>query len=175
VDHDRLAEVGRELELCLEEPALTVARRAVAEVVETGLPHRHRALVLGELAELVDAIRLGVAGLVRVDADRGEDLLVQLGQLERGAARVDSGAHGDDPIDARRSRPPDQRRRPVSARVEVRVRVDHSSVSAARCLIRSSSAGTTTSGSSFLKSGRGFWSVCPGGSSLGAQLPVHDS
>ena len=65
--------------------------------------------MLGELSQLVDPIRLRVAGLVRVDADRDEHLLVQLCQLECRAGRVDAGAHRDDPLDTCRARPPDQR------------------------------------------------------------------
>ena len=37
VDHDRLAELGGELELGVEEAPLRVVRRVVAEVVEAGL------------------------------------------------------------------------------------------------------------------------------------------
>ena len=173
VDDDRLAELGRELELRLEELPLAIARRPVAEVVEPGLPHGDRLLVLEQLAELVDPACLGIAGLVRVDPEGGEHLLVELGELERGPRRLDPRADGDDPVDAGRARAADQRRRAVRARIEVRVGVDHSS--AARFCIRSSSAGTTTSGSSFLKSGFGFWSSCPAGSSLGDQLPTQVS
>ena len=155
MDDDGLAELGRELELRLEEAALPVARRAVAEVIEARLPHCDHSIVLGEVAQLADAIRLRVAGLVRVDAESGEHLLVELGQLERRSARVDAGAHGHDLLDADRACSPDQRRRPVRTRVEVCVGVDHSDV-AARASIRASSSATTTSGSSFLNSGRGF-------------------
>ena len=155
MDDDGLAELGRELELRLEEAALPVARRAVAEVIEARLPHCHRSIVLGEVAQLVDAVRLRVAGLMRVDAERGEHLLVAVGQLERRSARVDAGAHGHDLLDADRACPADQRRRPVRTRVEVCVGVDHSGA-AARASIRASSSGTTTSGSSFLNSGLGF-------------------
>ena len=155
VDDDRLAEIGRELELRLEELALPFARRAVAEVIESRLPHGDRTIVLREVAQILDAVCLRVAGLMRIDADRGEHLLVQFGELEGDAARVDAGAHGHDPLDARRARAPDERRRPVRARVEVCVGVDHSDA-AARASIRASSSGTTTSGSSFLNRGRGF-------------------
>jgi hypothetical protein len=83
VDDDRLAELGRDFELGLEEVALPVAGSPVAEVVEPGLPHRDRFVVLQQLAELVDPTRLGVVRLVRVDAEHGEHLFVELGELER--------------------------------------------------------------------------------------------
>ena len=171
VDDDRLAELGRDLELSLEELPLAITGRPVAEIVEPGLPHRDRLLVLEQLAEVLDPACLGIARLVRVDPEHGEHLLVELGELERGPRRLDSRADGDDPVDPGRARAPDERRRPVRARVEVRVGVDHSS--AARFFMRSSSSGTTTSGSSFLKSGLGFFSSWPAGSSLGDQLPIH--
>ena len=111
---------------------------------------------------------------MRVDAERCEDLLVELGKLERGPARLDPGTDGHDPVDADGSGAADQRGRPVGAGVEVRVGVDHSEAAACSCILASSS-GTTMSGSSFLKSGRGLARAWPGGSSLGAHSPTDDS
>ncbi len=52
------------------------------------------------------------------------------------------------------------------------MRVRHAGVAAAS--MRASSSATTASGSSFAKSGTGSRRVCPGGSALGSQRPVHD-
>ncbi len=102
MDHDRLAELRGELELRVEEPPLPLARRPVAKVVEPRFADRNRPFALEELTQLADARGLGIAGLVRVDAERGEHLLVQLRELERRAARLDARADRDDPIDSRR-------------------------------------------------------------------------
>ena len=70
MDHDRLAELVGERELPVEQPALRVVRRVVAEVVEAGLADRDRPVVREQLAQLVEAARVVVAaGLVRVDAE----------------------------------------------------------------------------------------------------------
>ena len=111
---------------------------------------------------------------MRVDAERCEDLFVELRELERRPARLDPGADGHDPVDADGAGAADQRGRTVGAGVEVRVGVDHSVAAACSCILASSSD-TTVSGSSFLKSGRGFARVWPGGSSRGAHSPTDDS
>ena len=49
VDDDRLAELRREVELRLEQLPLSVARAAVTEVVEPGLPHGDRLVVLEQV------------------------------------------------------------------------------------------------------------------------------
>ena len=103
VDHDRLAELRGELELCIEEPPLPLPRRPVAEVVEARLADRDRSLVLEELTQLAETGGFTVAGLVRVDAECGEDLLVQVRELERRPARLDARSDRDDPVDSRRT------------------------------------------------------------------------
>ena len=81
--------------------------------------------------------------------------------LERGATRVDAGADGDDPRDARGSRA-----RSTSvvdglvARIEVRVRVSHSVV---RLPFGRAPRRRPRSASSFAKSGAGSRSDCPAG------------
>ena len=59
VDHDRKLELLRELEMCVEEPALLGGRRMAAYRVETGLADRDRLRMREQLAELVDPARLG--------------------------------------------------------------------------------------------------------------------
>ena len=84
VDHDRLAELGGELELRFEEAALGVVRRVVAEVVEAGLADGDGARVARAARAARRAGRAsGSSGLVRVDAERGVDAVVLLGELER--------------------------------------------------------------------------------------------
>ena len=72
MDHDRLAELGCELELRVEEAALGVAGRVVAEVVEARLADGDGPRMREELAQLVEPSGFGAAGLVRMDAERGE-------------------------------------------------------------------------------------------------------
>ena len=90
MDDDRLAQLARQLELGLEQALLPVRRRVVAEEIESRLPHRDRLVVLKQIAQLVDAVRLAPAGLVRVDAERRERLVMPLGERERRPARLDA-------------------------------------------------------------------------------------
>ena len=76
MNDDGLAELGRKLQLALEERALTVVRRVVPVEVEPGLADRDHALVAEQLAELVETPRVFVGGLVRVDPEGGEDPLL---------------------------------------------------------------------------------------------------
>jgi len=84
------AELTRQLELVGEELALPVARRVVAVEVEAGLADGDRALVGEQLAELVEAVRIFVGSLVRMDAERGPDSWVRVGDRERLAAGLDA-------------------------------------------------------------------------------------
>ena len=86
VDDGGLAGLGGDVELLREEAQLLVARRVVAEPVETGLPHRDRARVREQLAHLGDVGVGRVARLVRMDAEDREDVLVRSGELERAPA-----------------------------------------------------------------------------------------
>src|SRR5205814_8442813 len=99
-DNDRLAELCRELELRGEEVSWRFARGPVTVEVEAGLADRDCALVPKKLGELVRPSRLGTAGLVGVDAERGENAALAFGDRERRAARGDSGADGNDTLDA---------------------------------------------------------------------------
>ena len=174
VDHDRLAELGGERELRLEELPLAIARRPVAVVVETGLPHRDRLLVRGaaRAARRSAPPRHRRPGAGRSRAPR---------TLPRGARRSSSAARHDSmpvPTVTIRSTPAERARR-MSA--------DGRSAHASRCACVSitprlpasacarAPRRTTWSGSSFLKSGLGFFSSWPAGSSLGDQLPTHVS
>src|SRR5207244_13627090 len=97
VDDDGLPELGRELELLLEEAALGVAGRVVAEPVETRLPHRDRLRMPEQLAERGDVLLRRVARLVRMKADDREDAVVRVRERERTPAVRDVGADGEDP------------------------------------------------------------------------------
>ena len=110
VDDDRLAELQGQGQLPLEELALSFVRGIVAVEVEAGLTYRDRALVSQQLAQLGEASRVLVAGLVRVDPEGRVHLLVLVREGERRAARGDSRANGDDPRDACVLRAPDERR-----------------------------------------------------------------
>src|SRR5204862_3687936 len=92
VDHDRLAELCRELELRGEEVSLRFARGPVTVEVEAGLADRDCALLPKKLGELVRPSRLGTAGLVGADAERGENAPPPLGARERPAATAQPGA-----------------------------------------------------------------------------------
>src|SRR4029450_6950188 len=123
--------------------ALGVARCVVAVVVEPSLAHSHR----GQIGEAREGGRVGVARVVRVDAeDRFEAL--QLGaELDHLVPRRRRGADLEDPIDARRAGPLDQLEGWVCARVKVRVGVDHAAA-----------AGASTGGK-----GGAAWSIPPAG------------
>ncbi len=175
VDDDRKAELVRQGQLRVEQPALLGGCRVALHVVEAGLAHRDRFRVLEQLAQFVEAARFGSRRLMRVDSERRVDALVLLCERERGATRVDPGADGDDPAHPRRCSSLDHGRRHLAG-VEVRVRVGHAaSRPSASSSIRFSSSATTFSGSSFVNSGCGSRSACPGGSALGSQRPAQSS
>src|SRR5215211_6620240 len=73
MNDDGFAELGRQLEVALEELALAVMRRVVAVEVEPGLADRDGALVAEELAELVEVLRVLLGSLMGMDPKRGED------------------------------------------------------------------------------------------------------
>ena len=171
MDDDRLPQLGRQLELRGEQGPLALARRVVAVIIEPGLPHRDDTIATEQISELVEPPGLGIRGLVRMDAQRGEDALVPFRDLERGPALLDARADRDDPVHSHAAGTLDQGLSRLLAPVEMRVRVDHD---AAAFSMRSSSA-STISGSSFLNSGRGSWSFWPGASSLGFHSPIHAS
>ena len=97
MDHERLAELVRDLDVGAEGALLVGAGRVVAVVVEPGLADREAARVGGQLAQL-GGDRVVVAGrVVGVVADRGVDLVVLLGRRQRGAARLLVDADREDP------------------------------------------------------------------------------
>ena len=125
VDDERLAGLARELDLGEERALLVGARRAVAVVVEAGLPDRAAARVLRELGELGRRRVVEALGAVGVAAEGGVDLLEALGGGERGAAALGVHADREDAVHARLAGGGHQLvlgRRPV---VEVGVGVDH--------------------------------------------------
>jgi hypothetical protein len=125
VHHDRLAELGGQFELAIEELALAVVRRVLAVEVEAGLADRDRAFVGEQVAQLVEPRGVGLRGLVGMDPERGEDAIVPGGDRERLAAGVEARTDRDDPVDAGLERLRDELVRRFCARVEVRVGVDH--------------------------------------------------
>ena len=70
MDDDRELELLREPQVLLEEPRLRLARRVVAVVIEPRLAHRHGTIVHEQLAELVQPLRVGRVGIVRMNAER---------------------------------------------------------------------------------------------------------
>ena len=165
VDHDRLLEFRRDREHLLEQAELRVARRVVAEPVEAGLADRDRLRMAEQLAHLGDVGVGRPAGLVRVNAEDGEDAVVRVGELEGAAAAGGRRADSEDAVDACFGGAGDDGCGIVVERVEVGVRVDHRPSRA--------SSSSTVSGGSLRKSGRGSCSVWPGGSSLGVQEPTQ--
>ncbi len=61
----------------------------VAVVVEPRLPHRDGPLVRKQCGQLVHATRIGPGGVVRMDAERGVDTVVLVGEGERRTRRLD--------------------------------------------------------------------------------------
>src|SRR5947207_2003434 len=80
VDHDRLPELLRELELLREKTPLCVARRVVAEPVEARLADGDRFRVREQLAQRADVLVRRVARLVRMKPENREDAVVSLGE-----------------------------------------------------------------------------------------------
>ena len=165
VDDDGLAGLARERELLLEERALRVARRVVAEVVEPRLADRDGLRVLEQRAQLVDVDARRLAGLVRVDPER---------RRTRPRARSAIASAARAPRRSSRPRPrastPAARARSstsAASSLEVRVRVDHSVDGVGHA----ASSSSTTESSSLRKSGLGSRSGWPGGSSLGCPAP----
>src|SRR5215216_714075 len=121
VDHDGLPELLRRREVRLEELPLSVVRRVVAVVVESRFADADGI----ELTEASQLGRVGVAGLVRVDAEDRVDALGRRAECGHLAPRGGPRPHLEDPVDARGPGPLDQLLRWLGARVQVRVRVDH--------------------------------------------------
>src|SRR4051812_8682826 len=83
VDHDRLPELGGELELGSEEAMLVVSRRVVAKEVEPGLAHPDGLRMREQLAQRSEIVFGGRPRVVRVDAEDREYPVVPLRELER--------------------------------------------------------------------------------------------
>ena len=94
VNHQCLVELFCELDVELEGVALRVARRAVAVVIESGLPNGHAARIGAVAAQLLLVKQLRV---VRMAANRGEYRVVALGGGKRGRAAHRIGSHGHHP------------------------------------------------------------------------------
>jgi hypothetical protein len=124
VHHDRLAERGGELELRDEKVSLRLPRSPVTVEIEARLADRDGALVPKQLGKLVEPPRLRTAGLVRVNAERGEDAVLAFCDRERRAAGIDSRADCDDTLDAGLASAREQFVRSLVAPVEVRVGFD---------------------------------------------------
>src|SRR6185295_2690146 len=104
----------------LEQLALPVSRCVVAIEVEPRLPDGDGPRGAEQLTQLVETLRVGLTGLVRVDAERGEDAVFARGDRQRFTARVDSGSARDAPPDSDGAGALADHVRRVGARVEVR-------------------------------------------------------
>ena len=129
VDDDRLAELGGELELRLEEAPLRVVRRVVAEVVEPRLADGDGALVRrAARASSSRRSRVRAAGVVRVDAEaRRRRRRARSASASASRAPAMRRRDGDHAVDTGRPRAGEHLGRLVG--VEVRVRVDHARAS----------------------------------------------
>ena len=171
VDDDGEAELVGQGELCVEEAALLLRCREATDRVEAGLAHRDRLRMSQELAELGEALGLGLRGLVRVDPEGGMHALVALGDRERRPARLDAGADRDDSGDAgclvRARSGPQQAHR---------TRRDARASRSRRCggLHPRELVGDHLLGVELREQRLGSRSVCPAGSALGSHRPVHD-
>ena len=121
----------------VEECACAVVRRVIAEVVEAGLADRDRARVARGAAQLVDAAGLRAAGLVRMDAEHGEDVVVLPPRARAPRARPRRVVATRD--DARHARRRVRARGPPTPRPVARC----ACVSITRRCIRASSSSTT--------------------------------
>ena len=68
MDDERLAQLRGQLRLASKGLQLAVARRVVAEVIESRLPHRHGLRMLEQARELFQVFVAGLARLVRMQA-----------------------------------------------------------------------------------------------------------
>src|SRR5688572_1918442 len=117
--------------------------------VQAGLADRDGPWMGEKLTELVHALRLRAARVVRMDPKGRMDPLDLLGDPKSRTTRLDPGADRDDACYALRTGTFDEHRSRLVARVEMRVRVRQGVAAAS---IRASSSPTTRSGSSFAKS-----------------------
>ena len=120
-----LPAVAGDLDLGEERALLVLARRAVAVVVEPGLPHRAAEVVLRQLGEVGRGGVVEAVGGVRVAADRGEHLVEALRRRERRAVAVLVHPDREDALHARLARRGHQLVLGRGAVVEMGVRVDH--------------------------------------------------
>src|SRR5204862_737016 len=123
---DRHAELGGEGELALEQHALRLARRVVAEVVEAGLADRDRTVVAEQAPQLAEIC--GRARFVWMDAEAGIDPFVSGRQRERFGRLGHGGGDDDHSVDTRAARTIEHRR--GLGGIEVRVGVDHAGAGA---------------------------------------------
>jgi hypothetical protein len=125
VDDERLAGSARDLDLRQERALLVLARRAVAVVVEPGLPHRAAEVVPRQLGKVGRGGVVEVVRGVRVPPDRGEHLVEPLRRGERRAVAVLVHPDREDALHARLARRRHQLVLGRGAVVEMGVRVDH--------------------------------------------------
>ena len=145
MNDDGLAELGRKLQLALEERALTVVRSVVPVEVEPGLADRDGALVAEQLAELVETPSVFVGGLVRVDPEGGENPLLPPGDGEGLAAGGEPGADRDDPLHPGRLRAGHEDFCRLGARIEVRMGVGQAAAAGRSTRGKSGAAGSIPS------------------------------
>jgi len=96
MQEDGLAGVHGELELREEGLALGAGGREVAEVVETALADRHRALEREQLAQRLELAPLEAGGMVRMDAGGAVERVRVASRELRGGPRAREVRAGDD-------------------------------------------------------------------------------
>ena len=102
--------VSRAAAMCWQKAGfLRVARALVVVIVEAGLADRHHFRMLGKRDQ-----RLGIdveflVGIMRMRADRAENLRIFLGNRQHLRQLTHAGGDGDHAADAGRPRPPDHR------------------------------------------------------------------
>jgi len=125
VDHERLGQLARQLDLSLEGALLVGARRAVAIEVQTGLADRDAALVHCERLQLCEVGLIEAGCGVGMTPDSGEHLWERLGDRQRRAAGRAIDPDRQQPLDAGlRGGGHDRGGLPL-AHVDVRVGIDH--------------------------------------------------
>ena len=95
VDDDGQIELARELQLTDQDLPLHVARRMVVVIIESDFANRHQLRMRRELSELVEMAVPRLRGLVRVNARRGVNPLVSLGNPHGLAQAVGSPGPAD--------------------------------------------------------------------------------
>jgi hypothetical protein len=90
VDHERFVELARQAHETPEAALLRVARGMIVMVVEPYLAHCNDAFVGQQLDELAFELRRPARRIVRMDADRGDDVGAPLRKLHRAPRGIEA-------------------------------------------------------------------------------------